>query len=503
MILKVLLFFFVLVAPTFSISLEDAIQYALKNNRDIIIQEAELELRFGEIKESRSIYDPNLTIELNYIDSTTPSTSAFAKDNVINEDLTSASLEFEGYLPTGTHYSLFDVEINKTKTDLGTSAISPRWETSLEFTLRQNLFRDFGTNINNSKIIIAKRNNEISKIELERIIASTILDVETKYWNVVYAGKNLELAYFSLRLAEDLVEKNRIEIEIGTLPKIALLQAQSEVAFRKVNLIKAENAYQASSDLLKLSLSLPLSQKIIVDDYVEKKILKQFDESELEYIAINNRPEIRQESMQLENSKQLVKYYSNQLLPDFDIEASLAYAGLGGSKNSDYSTTILGVPRIASKYDEGFSDSMDTLKSLENKSWSIGAKLTIPLNNNAAEGRYEIAIAQRNQRISLLNKLLDSINLDTRNSYRELMSSIKNVESSKLYLSLKDEVLKIEEERFKIGMAKTRDVLEAQRDMIYAQAEYNKALSNYNISIASLEYSLGILIKERKIILDN
>jgi outer membrane protein TolC len=250
-------------------------------------------------------------------------------------------------------------------------------------------------------------------------------------------------------------------------------------------------------------LSLPLSQKIIVDDYVEKKILKQFDESELEYIAINNRPEIRQESMQLENSKQLVKYYSNQLLPDFDIEASLAYAGLGGSKNSDYSTTILGVPRIASKYDEGFSDSMDTLKSLENKSWSIGAKLTIPLNNNAAEGRYEIAIAQRNQRISLLNKLLDSINLDTRNSYRELMSSIKNVESSKLYLSLKDEVLKIEEERFKIGMAKTRDVLEAQRDMIYAQAEYNKALSNYNISIASLEYSLGILIKERKIILDN
>ena len=64
MILKVLLFFFVLVAPTFSISLEDAIQYALKNNKDIIIQEAELELRFGEIKEFQSIYDPNLNIEL-------------------------------------------------------------------------------------------------------------------------------------------------------------------------------------------------------------------------------------------------------------------------------------------------------------------------------------------------------------------------------------------------------------------------------------------------------
>ena len=146
---------------------------------------------------------------------------------------------------------------------------------------------------------------------------------------------------------------------------------------------------------------------------------------------------------------------------------------------------------------------MDTLRSLENKTWSIGARLSIPLGNNAAEGKYETAIARKNQRLILLDQLLDSINLEARSSYREVMSNAKKIESSKLNLSLQEEVLNIEEERFKIGMATMRDVLEAQRDLINAQVQYNKALADYNVSITALDYSLGLLVKEKKIVLDN
>ena len=72
-------------------------------------------------------------------------------------------------------------------------------------------------------------------------------------------------------------------------------------------------------------------------------------------------------------------------MPDLDIEALFSYSGLGGSKNSDYSSAILGTPRIASDYNDGFSDSIGTLRSMDNFSWAIGAKLSIPLNNNVAE----------------------------------------------------------------------------------------------------------------------
>ena len=87
--------------------------------------------------------------------------------------------------------------------------------------------KDFGPNINNTKIVIARRNSKISKVQLEKIISDTILDVENKYWNAVYRKMNYELSKLSLELAVDLFVKNEQEVELGTLPKIALLQTKS------------------------------------------------------------------------------------------------------------------------------------------------------------------------------------------------------------------------------------------------------------------------------------
>jgi outer membrane protein TolC len=179
------------------------------------------------------------------------------------------------------------------------------------------------------------------------------------------------------------------------------------------------------------------------------------------------------------------------------------YSGLGGTKNPDYSSSILGAPRIDSEYDNGFSDSINTLSSLDNLSWSIGAKLKIPLNNNIAESKFEVANAQRRKRLILLNKVLDEIHLQARNSYREALSNLENIEATKLNLSLHEEILANEEERFNLGVSKTKDLLVAQRDLVKAQIHHNKSLIDYNVSLSFLDHSLGILINKNKIIIDN
>ena len=63
------------------------------------------------------------------------------------------------------------------------------------------------------------------------------------------------------------------------------------------------------------------------------------------------------------------------------------------------------------------------------------------------------------------------------------------------------QMLDIEKELFELGMSKTRDVLQAQRDLIKAKTKHNRALTDYNVSVTALDYSLGTLIKEKKIIL--
>ena len=81
-------------------------------------------------------------------------------------------------------------------------------------------------------------------------------------------------------------------------------------------------------------------------------------------------------------------------MPDFNLEASLGYSGLGGSKSSNYSSAILGPPSIDSKYDSGLNDSIDNLRSGENLSWKVGASLNIPLGNDKAKGNLKSAKAK-------------------------------------------------------------------------------------------------------------
>ena len=45
---------------------------------------------------------------------------------------------------------------------------------------------------------------------------------------------------------------------------------------------------------------------------------EQDDPDEIEYIAINNRPEVKQESIMLNNSQELLDFYSNQIFEVYD-----------------------------------------------------------------------------------------------------------------------------------------------------------------------------------------
>jgi outer membrane protein TolC len=102
-----------------------------------------------------------------------------------------------------------------------------------------------------------------------------------------------------------------------------------------------------------------------------------------------------------------------------------------------------------------------------------------------------------------LEQLLDLVTLEARSSWRDVITNLKNIDAAKIGLDLQKEILENEEERFNIGLSKTTDVLEAQAELIEAELVYNKSLADYNISINEHKFSLGTLLKDKKIILDD
>ena len=499
----IFLFFFFIINTSFALTLDSAKKFALLNNKNIKISSLNIQEKFGEVRSNEGIYDLDFFASFNYKDSKIPSTSAFASNDIINETISSYSIGFESYLPTGTSFRINAFDLVKTESDLGTNSMSPSWKSSSSLFVTQNLFRNFGSDINSSFIFVAQNNKEISKIALEKTISETLVNVESKFYSALLAKKKVDVSSSSLFLAEDLVIKNSIQVEAGTLPKIALLQAKAAVAFRQVELIKSQNEYDNALDELKVSISMPLKTKIVLEGSIEPKIEKVNDFDKIEEIALNNRPEIKQRNLRIKSASRLVDYYKNQMLPDFNLQASIGYSGLGGSKSDDYSTSILGPPSIDSKYDDGFSDSISNLRSGDNFDWSIGASLIIPLGNDDAKGKLQSNEANKAREIILLEQLLDQVALEARSSWRDVASNLRNIDSTKIAFELQKEILENEQERFNIGLSKTNDVLEAQKELEQAELIYNKAIAEYNLSLSKYKFSLGTLIKDNKIILDD
>jgi outer membrane protein TolC len=146
-----------------------------------------------------------------------------------------------GKLVTGTFYNLVDFSTTWTKTDKPLEDLSPSWSNAVNFSLGQEFFRNFSADVNKTFIVTAKRNSRISEKDLEKQISQVLLEVERRYWLVVAAKKNLELEKTALDLAVDLRNRTKIQVDVGVLPPMSVTQAESEVAARQVDVIRAEN----------------------------------------------------------------------------------------------------------------------------------------------------------------------------------------------------------------------------------------------------------------------
>ncbi|MGH7884983.1 MAG: TolC family protein, partial [Thermodesulfobacteriota bacterium] len=351
------------------LSLEKAKSIALENNPDIKIQKKNLEISTADIIKEKGIYDPLLNFGIGYSTSNIPTASTFIDSGTINEDSFDIEGGFSGRLPSGTTYEFFQFNLTRTDTNSPLESLSPNYLTSLSFSLAQDLLKDFGKDVNNTVITVAKDNKEISIYELENVVSDILLNVEKEYWQVIASIKNLELERKAYELALDLERRNKIQVEVGVLPRVSVTQAQSEVAARQVDLIGSENELSKSEDILKNRLALDLYTKLKFVD--EPKISETYiNEEEILKTSYDNRPELKQAQLEIKKNESLKKFFSNQRLPKLSLEGKLQLRGLGGSANPNELVFSDTASEISSQFDEA-SDAFSSIPQFDFPTWTI------------------------------------------------------------------------------------------------------------------------------------
>ena len=283
-----------------------------------------------------------------------------------------------------------------TNTNQTGTTINPRYNSQLQFSFSQPLLRNFGVQMTQRDIVVARNNLDVSEIQFAQTVQNTIYQVIEAYWNLVYSVENLKVQQKSLDLAKDFLAKNERSVEIGTLAPIDVLAAQSEVATREANILSAEAAVKAGEDEMKNLLNFTPEEENGLQDVVALDS-PRFEERKIEVdealqVAMDKRPDLRISRINLKTGDLNLRYAKNQLLPSLSLNASYASPGVSGTQliyDSDYFGNVIGtIPGY-------WSDSWNDVFGFKYENWNIALTLEFNLNtvvSRAAYGQAQLAM---------------------------------------------------------------------------------------------------------------
>jgi outer membrane protein TolC len=484
-----------------SLSLEDCIVGALKNNLHVAVEVLNPEIADLSVSRASEKFMPFLSVNYNNRETNTTSSSWIdASDRVIGT-YRDYSVSLNQVIPTG---GTFNISLNTymNETNRRFQTINPRFGSTMTFEFTQPLLKNLGFKISRREIIVARNNREISENQFQQTLLDTIYSVETSYWLLKYSIENLKVQRQSLQLARDLLEENQRKIEVGTMPPIEIYTAQSEVATREADILAAEASVRNNEDRLKTIINLFAFEdgKIIEIIPIDSPILekKEITLEEALFTAMENRPDLKVLRTNVKTKEFDAKYAKNQLLPELNVRASYWTPGVSGTRilylNDDPFTRV-----VVGTIPGGATEALKEAMRFDYDNWSVGLTLNIPLNTILSRAEYAQAKISLEQALLNLKDQEQQVFLEITTAVRAVETNYQRVQAYTAARELATKKLEAEEEKFRVGKSTNFFLLQYQRDAADAQSAELKATVDYILSVANLDRVTGITFKTKNI----
>lgn len=484
---------------TLSLSLDDCVVRALRNN--LAIQVAEISPQSADLSVSRAQekYYPTMSFNYSQRSNNSASYSWLESAEKTVTDSNNYSAQISQLIPLGGRFTA-SLSGSMTDTNQRATTINPRYSGELRFNFSQPLLRDFGIKMTQRDIIVARNNFDISETQFYKTVQDTIYTITNAYWQLVYSIENLKVQRLALQLAQEFLAKNKLSVEIGTLSPMDVLSAESEVAAREASILAAEASVKNNEDTLKTLINLSEEEERGLRDVValDKPTLEEqkvaLDQALM--IAMEKRPDLKINRIDLKNLELNLSYARNQLLPNLSFTASYWSPGVAGTRLI-YDNPLFG--NIIGTVPGSSRDAMKDAFNFKYKNWSVGLTLDIPLNNILSGANYaQTKLAMEQALLSLENQEKQVV-LEIRNAVRSLETSYKQVAAYKLSRELAEKKLQAEEEKLRVGLSTNYFVLQYQRDLTTQRTAELQAVINYNMAIVRLDQATGVLLEKKNI----
>src|SRR3954468_9818575 len=252
---------------------------------------------------------------------------------------TTANFEYVQGFHWGTNLAV-GFNNSRVSSNSGFQSVSPALNSGFQFRLTQHLLQGFGFPANTRFIRIAKNNRELSDVAFRLQVITTVDQIENMYWDLVYAFENVRVQQEAVAYAQRALEDAQRQAQVGTVPPIQVVSAQSTVASNQQNLIVAQNNLQLQQLLMKNAISRSIEDPVLAEADVVPTSTMQVPQQEpviptqdLINDALQHRAELVESRIDLNSRDINNKSVRNSMLPTLQAFAYYGGSGLGGDIN--------------------------------------------------------------------------------------------------------------------------------------------------------------------------
>lgn len=519
------------------LSLREALELALSNNKDIEVARQNTRISEFDLGAARGVFEPRSFIQTLYEKSTTPSASTIIGGP--NGKLSSSNFAVNANLDVlePKYGGRFTGQFSNSR---GTSSslvnsLNPQFLTSLNLQYTQPLFRGRRFDQNRRQIEIAKKNLSLNDLQFRQRSIEVITNVQRAYWDLTFALKNLQVQRDAVRDAKNQLEHNQRLVDEGLLAPIDVIAAETQVANFEQNVYDALNTVAQSENALKDLIAQNRNDALWTASLVPT------DSIELDPPSVNlpdaltdafaNRPELEQNKVAQEINQIDQRYFREQTKPQIDLVANYNLAGLAGSEivggnplfNNGQTTASLnqiigqvnqingGLPDIPlvpitpitgapSNLTGGFFNSLGNLFAFRYPTYSAGVQFDLPFESRTAKAQLGRSLVEGQRAVTQREQLEQSVQVDVRNAIQLIRTSQARLRSAAIARENSEKQYTSEQRKLDAGQSTVFLVLERQTALTNARGVELRAQTDLNKAIADLQRATGNSLRANNVV---
>jgi outer membrane protein TolC len=455
------------------LSLAECIQRALVNSYVIRIEAYNPAIAQTQLVEAEAAFDTVFFLDTSWDNRDEAATFRFFANQ---SDARSINGGLRKILPTGMQASV-GLRQSRSYTDSEYVTPNPAYDTRFVATIAQPLLRGFGLDYNRALINVARADQRIAQKRFIQQVRDTLLNVETAYWQLAQARRQVMILAESV--AQNYVTYETMKLRgIYDATPVGLYNAESRWKSREVQYQEAIKAVHDAEDQLKNLLNDPElklsdSVEIIPTEtlLVAPVALDHFAEVRA---ALDQRTEIEQARLEIEKARISTMRAKNETLPQLDLSFQYEVQGLKGTADTSW----------------------DRMATHRFRSYTLGASFSYPLGNRRARAIWVRARSQEHQALVALNRMTDAIVQEVNAAVRALSVGCANI-------APQWEAARAAERNLRALQARSQRIdptyLETELSTIEQLANARNTLlqvvTNYNLALVQLEKAKGTLLE--------